>query len=418
MKFNSRIIVLFLSGIVLTGTSSLYAQSKRKGLKEGPSIAVSITNKKKDPPQTYFNLGLFSNIKSLNGFGFNVISSISHHYSKGIQLAGITNITGLDAAGLQISGITNVTGRTTRGIALAGLINVNGKNTDGLVVSALGNFSGEKLRGLAISGIMNISGGNSGGLMVGGLANIAAKQQKGVAIAGLMNVTGDTLRGMQITALMNITGNTCNGIQLAGIGNVAVKNRGVQTALANYAETNTGLQLGIANISADNNRGLQVGFININRDSIHARQIGCININPSTRVQMFVSGSNLNKANVGIRFKNRYTYTEFGAGAYALDFNQFSVSGFYRAGIYYPITHRMDIGADAGFYHIETLDNHTPTNECPARLYAIQPRLNLEYHITDKFGIFVSGGYSWAKQYGHSSIYRHRPSFEVGLVFF
>lgn len=418
MKFKAKKITLFLLGTILAGTFSLHAQRPKKGLKEGPSVALSITNKKKNPPQTYFNLGLFSNLKSLNGFGVNAISSISHHHVKGIQLSGLANITGLDVSGLQLSGIANVTGGSTRGITLSGLMNINGKNSCGLVVSGLGNISGENLQGMAVSAIMNIGGKNSSGILVGGLANVTSRQQKGIALAGLMNVSGETSQGVQLTSLLNVAGNGNSGLQLAGIGNVAVKNCGMQTAVANYAETNSGLQLGIANIAKANHKGLQIGIVNINRDSVAAHQFGCININPETRVQMFVSGGNLNKANAGIRIKNRYSYTDFGVGAYALDFSGLTVSGFYRGGIYIPITSRLEISADAGFHHIETLDNHKNKEGCPARLYAVQPRLNVEYHVTSKLGFFVSGGYYWAKQYGHSSIYSHKPSFEAGIILF
>lgn len=64
MTQYSKAIALFLSaGFLLTGTISLNAQ-QRKGLKKGPNVSLNITNKKKEPHRTYFNLGLFSNFAS------------------------------------------------------------------------------------------------------------------------------------------------------------------------------------------------------------------------------------------------------------------------------------------------------------------------------------------------------------------
>lgn len=41
-------------------------------------------------------------------------------------------------------------------------------------------------------------------------------------------------------------------------------------------------------------------------------------------------------------------------------------------------------------------------NGIPARLYALQGRINLEMQLTQKLGIFATGGYGIDKQYGKS----------------
>ena len=145
-------ISMFLSGCLLAGTTPFYAQVRNnKGLKKGVNLAVNITNKKKEPPRTYVNLGLISNYPCLNGVGLNVISSITHYHSQGFQVAGITNVTGLNATGFQFSGIANVTGKNTKGIAIAGLMNVNGISMSGLGLSALGNVAGLNENVISIS---------------------------------------------------------------------------------------------------------------------------------------------------------------------------------------------------------------------------------------------------------------------------
>ncbi|MEJ8741407.1 hypothetical protein [Phocaeicola sp. HCN-6420] len=417
MKLNTIMISMFLSGCLLAGTTPFYAQVRNnKGLKKGVNLAVNITNKKKEPPRTYVNLGLISNYPCLNGVGLNVISSITHYHSQGFQVAGITNVTGLNANGFQFSGIANVTGKNTKGIAIAGLMNVNGNSMSGLGISALGNVAGLNENGISISGLINIAGRNSSGVNIAGLANITRRTQEGLIIGGLMNVAGETMNGIQLTSLLNVAGTKNNGVQLAGLGNIAVENRGLQLGIANYGEQNKGLQAGIANVSSQTSKGLQLGIVNISQDSA-AHQIGCVNINPMTRVQMIVSSGNLNKINVAVRFKNRHTYTELGGGAFYLNTDyKLSASAFYRGGVYCSLLPRLELSADAGFYHIETLDNKH--EGLPARLYALQPRINLEYRMGRKIGIFASGGYSWTRQYGHSRMFDHKATFEAGIVLF
>ena len=408
-----------IAGYVLFGGHTLlYAQeSAPKGLKKGANVSVNITDKKKTPHRTYFNLGLFSNYTCLNGSGFNVISSLQHYNAYGVQAAGFANITGLKSTGLQIAGITNVTGQRACGAIISGLMNVSGRSSYGLTVSGLGNVSGGDLKGMAVSGLINIGGKDTRGLMIAGLGNIAGEVQGGLSVGGLMNVSGKSSRGVQITSLLNVAAETNDGWQLAGVGNVSVNNKGLQTAIMNYSVNNNGLQLGIGNVSAENRKGFQIGIVNISADSC-ARQIGCVNLKPQTRVQMLVSGGNANKGSLSVRFKNKYTYTQIGAGAYYLGADKdFSFSMSYRAGVYRSLTPNLDISADLGYYHIECLDNKRSQGYAP-RMYALEPRVSLEYSITRKFGAFVSGGYGWTRTYSGNHAFDSKGVFEIGIVLF
>lgn len=396
----------------------LYAQQHaKKGLKKGANISLNITDKKKTPQRTYFNLGLFSNYTCLNGLGINIISSLQHYNAYGMQAAGFANITGLKSTGLQIAGITNVTGQRACGAIFSGLMNVSGHSSYGLTVSGLGNVSGSDIRGVGISGLINVGGKDTRGVMIAGLGNVAGEVQGGLSIGGLMNVSGKSSRGVQITSLLNVAAETNDGWQLAGLGNVSVANKGLQTAVMNYSVSNSGLQLGIGNVNTENRKGVQIGIVNFSLDSC-ARQIGCINLKPQTRTQLIVSGGNANKGSVAVRFKNRHTYTQIGTGGYYLGTDKdFSLSLFYRAGVYWQLTPKLDISADFGYYHIESLKNKD-SQGFPARMYALEPRVNLEYSITRKFGIFASGGYGWTRTYKGSHAFDDKGVFEVGMVLF
>lgn len=416
MKPHTPLFSLFLLGSVLTGINDSYA-AKPKELKKGPNVAIHITNNKKNPPQTYIDLGLFSNYAYLKGFGFNVISSITHLHSQGIQVAGITNVTGMNVSGVQIAGIANVAGKTSNGMVVSGLMNVSGRNANGFQFSGLGNVVNGSTKGFSLGGLINLSGKSSGGLQLAGLANINSQDYAGVSIAGLMNANGNSIKGVQLTTLLNVAGESNKGVQLAGLGNVTVSNKGLQLSAANYSEDNRGLQIGINNVENKGSKGVQIGVVNISQDSTASHQIGLVNWNPHTRTQLIVSGGNLNKINIAVRFKNKYTYTQIGTGAYYFDTDQkFSLSAFYRAGAYYSLLPKLEVSADMGYYHIETFQNKD--NGYPARMYALQPRLNLEYCIGKKISAFASGGYSWAKRYGHSGNIEHKATFEVGIILF
>lgn len=415
MKLNIQAMAWFLlTGGCLAGISPLQAQ-KQIGLKKGPNISLNITNRQKDPEQTYLNIGLLSHFQQLSGVGINLISSTVQGNVNGLQISGLTNICGVNASGVTLSSIANVAGGNLHGIAISGLMNIGGKQVSGVQFSALGNVGGTTLNGVSFSGLINLSGKDATGFHLAGLANISRNNYKGVALGGLMNACGKDSKGLQITTLMNVAANSSKGVQLAGLGNVSVTNQGLQLACANYSEKNEGLQLGIANFSNKGRKGLQLGIINISADST-ARQCGIINLRPKTRIQLLVSGGNANKFNLAVRFKNRYTYTQLGAGAYYLDMNQdFSFSGFYRTGIYIPLTTRLTLDGGIGYYHIETLDNKNAG--LPARMYAFEPRISLEYQILKRLGLFVAGGYNWTRTY-QGDKFENKGIFEAGLVLF
>ena len=411
-------LTLFLLGIFLVGATCPISAKKKKGLRSGPNLSLNIKDKKKDFPHTYFNLGLLSNFGHLDGFGLNVVSSIVHRDAYGFQTSGFLNITGIRNSGLQVAGLANLTGRKAYGMRVAGLLNISGKSSYGLQIAGLSNVAGENQRGAQISGIMNLSSRETSGFLLSGLANISGDNQKGFALAGLMNVNGKDLKGVQITSLMNVTGRNNRGVQFAGLSNVSVNNKGLQfSTLANYSENNSGLQLSFANVSNHSKKGVQIGFVNICGDTC-ARQLGVINLKPTTHVQMIVSGGNASRFNLAVRFKNRFVFTQLGGGLQYGDFtDKLSVNGSYRAGLIFPLlSNKLDISGDLGYYHIETLDNKK--TGCPARLYALQPRISLEFHPIKKFGIFVSGGYGWTRTYKGNHAYQDKPVFEAGIVLF
>lgn len=431
MKINTRIVAVILLGYCAGFATPVLAQKKNR-LKKGPNISVNISAKKDNTRNTYLNLGLLTHIYRMQGVGINVLSSVVQSDMAGFQVSGLASITGRHASGIQLGGIANVAGANASGFMLGGLMNVAGNQANGIQVSGLGNIAGRTSRGIAISGLINLAGDKAQGMQISGLANIAGKSQSGLAISGLMNVSAGKLDGAQAAGILNISGGDTKGVQAGGIGNVGVnvngvqvsgisniaagKMKGVQLALGNYAEEVSGTQIGLLNLCRGQVKGVQIGIVNHSKDTT-AHKIGLVNINPQTRVQMLVFGGNTSKFNAAVRFKNKHTYTMLGLGTHYLDLNdKFSGCVSYRAGLYYPIAKNLEISGELGYSHIENFENKNA--EIPERMYSLQARVNLEYHIQPKFGIFASGGYSMTRYYNKNKFYEKKAIVEVGVILF
>lgn len=416
MKRHTNNIRVFLSAIILAGTLFSPLAAQEYGLKKGRNIALSIKSPENKINKTYFSLGLMSNYQNLNGASINILSDVVHQRTSGFQLSGFVNIVGNRSSGMQIAGLANISGVKAHGLRIGGLFNISGRSTYGAQFSGIGNLAGNNQKGLMFTGLINMGTVNMTGFLFSGLANIAGNEQKGIAISGMTNVSGGDMYGVQLSSLLNIAGKSNKGLQLAALSNVGVVNQGTQiSGIANYSGDNKGLQLGLSNVSNKCSKGVQIGLLNMNGENC-GRQVGIINIKPQTRTQLIVSGGNLNKTNVAVRFKNKMIYTQLGAGMILGELtDKISVSGTYRTGLSFPlIKNRLDLNTDIGYSHIETLGNAN----IPDRLYSIQPRISLEYNPLKKIGVFIAGGYSWTRTYKKNLAYSNNPLVEAGLVFF
>ncbi len=282
---------------------------------------------------------------------------------------------------------------------------------------SLGLIDGmQRLSGVGVNAIFNLAKRDAKGLQLGGLAN-TAHNVKGAQISAISNMASGTVTGLQLSAITNTAVATHRGLQLSGIANVTTrKMRGVQMAYGNYAGEVNGLQLGLLNICGGEVKGIQIGLVNCSKDTT-AHKLGLVSITPQTRIQMMTFLGNTCKTNLAVRFKNRYTYTILGGGTHYLDLNdKFSGSLFYRAGTFLPLTSRLELSGDLGFFHIENFENESM--ETPERMYSLQARVNLEYKLRPKFSLFASGGYGVTRYYDENRNYERKPIFEAGILLF
>lgn len=404
-KIFRQILIVIMSLFLPTGT--FFAQPSPQKKSRHTNIHLSLWKNVSTQPldslsNTWLNIGIFSCLNNLNGVGINLIGSTTRNKTNGIQISGISNMNGDNLTGVQMAGFTNIIGKNLTGISISGLMNITSGKIQGLSVSGLGNIY-SNAHGLVLSGLLNFGAQYSSGIHFAGIANVAGKSFTGLSSSGMLSVTGEHTKGLQLSGLANITGENMSGAQIAGIGNVT-------------GGTVKGTQIGLANI-ATHVKGLQIGLFNYYKESLNGFQLGLVNTNPHTHIQLLLFGGNTTKLNIGARFKNKRFYTILGGGSYYLDFNdKFSATAFYRAGLWFPLYKQLFISGDLGYQHIETFKNKS--YRIPARLYALQARLNLEYPITKKFGIFITTGYGRSYAYKPHNTFRKGILLEGGITLF
>lgn len=446
MRIKTYIAIIILCKFCMIANS--VSSQETEQFKKIPNLSLCLTTEKNRIKRSHFNFGLLSNVSQLQGSGINLFSGIVQNDLTGLQVSTLGNITGSNSTGIQVSAIANIIGGNSYGTLINGLVNITDKQVYGLQIAGLGNISGEETYGLTIGGLINVTGKKqygvtiSGltnmndegmdGLQVSGIMNICGKESRGIQIAGINNVSS-SIKGIQFSAINNIVSKELCGIQLSGVVNIATHScrafqisgitnicpetiRGAQLAVSNYAGGINGVQLGLLNLCGGKVKGVQIGIINHSKDTT-ARKIGLVNLTPKTHIQAMTFGGNTSKFNLGIRFKNQLIYTLLGFGTHYLDLNEkFSGSLFYRAGLYFPIMPKLELSGDLGFFHVENFQNSNTEN--PDRLYSLQARINLEYQITSKLGLFASGGYATTHYYKGSSPYKRNAIIEAGIVLF
>ncbi|MBQ9637566.1 MAG: DUF3943 domain-containing protein [Prevotella sp.] len=252
-------------------------------------------------------------------------------------------------------------------------------------------------------------------VQVGVLATVSSGSSRGMQLSGFSNMSAMPFRGFQLSGISNIASGVEQGVQLSGLLNVSSGYmRGAQLGSYNYADSLSGSQVGFINVALSHPKGWQVGLVNITRDTI-AHKLGLVNVNPNTTIDYMLYGGTTTKGNGAVRFRNRSTYNIIGVGTHYMGLDKkFSGALFYRIGQYFHVSPRWTVSADAGLAHIETFE-HNNANK-PERLYSLQARLNADYQLSDRLGLFASVGYGDTRYYYHAHHYRSRMLLEAGLT--
>ena len=253
------------------------------------------------------------------------------------------------------------------------------------------------------------------GAQINFLSNYARNIQ-GLQLSGFSNISSSPMQGVQLSGITNISMGVKSGMQLAGVLNVSSGlMSGMQLGTYNYAEELNGLQFGVFNVTTSHPKGWQVGVVNYTKDT-GGHKIGLVNVNPTTTIDLMVYGGTSTKLNGAVRFRNKSTYNIIGMGTHYMGFDEkFSGTLFYRLGQYFPVTPKLTLSGDLGYYHIETFKKNS--DDGPSRLFSLQARVNADYQVTPNMGVFASVGYGDTRYYYHEQKYRSRFLAEAGLTF-
>jgi hypothetical protein len=241
---------------------------------------------------------------------------------------GVMNDGAALSGGLALALVSNMYEEEVRGVAMAVGVNTAGGSVRGAQMATALNVAGGEVNGLQMSAGVNVA---SGSVRVGQLAaglNVAGGGVSGTQMSAGLNVAGGDVRGMQATAGLNVAGGAFRGFQgSAGVNWVAGEMSGVQaTAGFNRAQSVTGLQMAVLNVSGDVT-GAQVGVINIG-GVVKGAQVGVINVAKEVRgvplglltfeekgqLHLEVWSSDIHLTNAAVKFGGRYVYTTLLAG--------------------------------------------------------------------------------------------------------
>ena len=252
-------------------------------------------------------------------------------------------------------------------------------------------------------------------VQVGIISSVATDGGHGVQLSVVSNAVSYGFDGLQLSIINNIIQGMNQGVQLCALLNVSSSMmRGVQVGTFNYADTLNGAQVGLFNVARKHPKGWQIGLINLSYDSI-GHKVGLINVNPTTDIDLMLYGGSSTKVNVATRYRNKSTYSIFGVGTHFMGLDsKFSGALFYRLGQYWQLTPKLSISGDIGYYHVETFRKNS--NDAPERLYSLQARINADYQLTKRLGVFASVGWGVTRYYNRNETYRNRPLVELGMT--
>lgn len=218
----------------------------------------------------YLSTNRLLSVNTVNKVSFNVLIG----YSKGVrafELGGLLNIDNGDVKYAQIAGIANIVNGNVKGVQIAGITNLNSGNTKAVQIAGITNANKGAFEGISMAGINTIGSHGFHGVSISGISNLEREQFKGLQLSGITNIAR-SCHGIQVAGISNFT-DTLKGIQLAGIVNRAVVSRGLQvSAVINQSLYMAGMQIGLLNY-ADTASGIPIGLLSFVKKGLHQLEI-------------------------------------------------------------------------------------------------------------------------------------------------
>jgi hypothetical protein len=309
---------------------------------------------------------------------------------------------GAALSGLAMALVSNMYDEEVRGVAMAVAVNTAGGSVRGMQMATALNVASGELNGLQMTAGANVAAES---VRVGQLAaglNVAGGRVSGTQMSAGLNVAGGDVLGMQATAGLNVAGGAFRGFQgSAGVNWVAGAMTGVQaTAGFNRAQSVTGLQLAVLNVSGDVT-GAQVGVINIGK-VVNGAQVGVINVAKEVRgvplglltfeekgqLHLEVWSSDIQLTNAAVKFGGRYVYTALLAGIGPDDrLTRYSVG--LGLGVHIPLGSRLWLDLDAAGSTV-----HPVRDPFRGQNLLGQARAMFGFQIANRFAVFGGPTYN------------------------
>jgi hypothetical protein len=226
--------------------------------------AISTNGMHDEGYNNYFSLNLTSGVSSENYLlEIGLMSNLNVANTRGLQFAGIANVTGGNAFARMLP--KEIDRKKREGFEA----NLSGAQFSGVVNLVLNNVYGWQA-----TGGVNVAKGALHGFQLAGISNTVYRWTFGLQLAGLYNVSRQSMDGVQVASLFNITEGGLFGVQMSIFNRAGFMNginsfdnddpTGVQLGLVNMARNMDGYQFGLINIAGPM-KGTQIGLININR---------------------------------------------------------------------------------------------------------------------------------------------------------
>lgn len=233
-----------------------------------------------------------------NVFSFNFTSGYTGA-TNFLELALISNANELKTRGLQVAGLVNVTGiNAYKGLSEKEIdekyrsgfeANLIGAQFSGLINSVLSNAYGWQA-----TGGVNIVRNALFGFQLAGISNVVHKYSFGFQLAGFSNTSFQSMDGVQVAALSNYTDGGLYGMQMA-----LFNRAGFIEGKNGYENSDyTGWQIGLVNSAKERMNGYQIGLINIG-GRMQGTQIGLINIYRKGKEIGTRDGTSIGLVNIG-----------------------------------------------------------------------------------------------------------------------
>jgi hypothetical protein len=304
----------------------------------------------------------------------------------GLAMALVSNMYEEEVRGVAVAMGVNTSGGKVRGAQLATALNVASGELNGLQMTAGVNVAAESVRVGQLAVGLNVAGGGVSGTQMSAGLNVAGGDVRGVQATAGVNVAGGAVRGFQGSAGVNWVGGALSGLQATAGFNRAESVTGLQLALLNVSGDVTGAQVGLINIGKVV-KGAQVGVINV-AEEVRGVPLGLLTFEEKGQLHLELWSSDIQLTNAAVKFGGRYVYTTLLAGIGPddrLDRYSFGM-GF---GIHVPLGPRLWMDLDLAGSTIRSVKEPFRGENVLA-----QTRVMFGFQVANRFAVFAGPTYN------------------------